>query len=120
MIALKLDGELYYVTFEENAVKAIDRNGWCAGKLTWAKLTKKITSVYVESANRRRGVATALLKLAREREPIRHSNDRSDKGEAWARSLGERLPKRSALTILAERRAKSGPTSAKRNVATGR
>ena len=49
----------------------------------------------------RKGVATALLGKAREIagetrgvRPPRHSPDRTAAGEAWARSLVERLPKR--------------------------
>jgi hypothetical protein len=44
---------------------------------------------------RRHGIATALLATARTEDPkIRHSDWRTDSGDLWARSLGERLPKR--------------------------
>lgn len=54
----------------------------------------------VEEASkfRRHGIATALLRVAREREPcIKHSSVRTNDGEKWARSLGDPLPERSTF-----------------------
>ena len=77
-----------------------DEDGDQVGRLEWSKRTGKILAVDVTQEFRRQGLATALLGHARRlsakygiKAPV-HSNDRTDAGEAWARSLGERLPKR--------------------------
>lgn len=73
--------------------------------LQWDADTHVIGWIRVGNTNaeakalRRRGVATAMLATARTRDPkIRHSQSRTNDGEAWARSLGERLPKRRGET----------------------
>jgi GNAT superfamily N-acetyltransferase len=70
------------------------------GKLEWAEGTGKIQEVFVTKPHRRKGVATAMLtesrKVAKDKGlkvPI-HSERRSDAGENWAKSLGEKLPER--------------------------
>lgn len=74
------------------------------GQLMWHHKTGEIGNINVSPEVRRQGVATAMLGHARQlasetrgvRSP-RHSSDRTESGEAWARSLGERLPKRLQL-----------------------
>lgn len=52
-----------------------------------------IAFVFVYSEYRRRGIATELLRRAREVDPlIVHSDVRSWAGDAWARSTGDELP----------------------------
>jgi GNAT superfamily N-acetyltransferase len=54
-----------------------------------------ISYVSVEKPFRRKGVATALLRRGRKAGlALQHDDARSTMGDAWARSLGERLPKR--------------------------
>ena len=70
------------------------------GKREWASGTGKIHEVFVSKPHRRKGVATALLnesrKIAKDKGlkvPV-HSERRSDAGDSWAQSLGEKLPER--------------------------
>jgi GNAT superfamily N-acetyltransferase len=58
--------------------------------------TRRIETVQVAPEFQRQGVATALYDYAGRRlgEPPKHSSDRSDKGDAWAKSVGGPLPRR--------------------------
>jgi ribosomal protein S18 acetylase RimI-like enzyme len=74
------------------------------GELYWHHKTGEIGNISVRPEVQRRGVATAMLgearRLASETRGVRaprHSPDRTAAGEAWARSLGERLPKRTTF-----------------------
>jgi ribosomal protein S18 acetylase RimI-like enzyme len=71
------------------------------GQFSWHHKTGEITGVDVDPRFRRQGIATAMLgearRVAGETRGVvqpKHSTDRTDAGEAWARSTGERLPKR--------------------------
>jgi hypothetical protein len=71
-----------------------------AGMMIWDP--KQIRGIHVPSDLQRRGVATALWeeghRLAEETPGIpkpKHSADRTAAGDAWARSVGGRLPRRS-------------------------
>ena len=71
------------------------------GMLRWHAKTGEIHNIEVSPGMRRQGIATAMYGKAKEISSLtrgvktpRHSPDRSEAGEAWARSLGERLPKR--------------------------
>lgn len=58
--------------------------------------TNRIESVRVDPSHQRRGIATEMFNVAIQRlgkEP-KHSSDRSDEGDAWARSVGGTLPRR--------------------------
>ena len=69
------------------------------GSISWSHQTGEIKGVFVAPEHQRQGLATHLLTEARKvaaetrgvREP-KHSTFRTKAGEAWARSLGERLP----------------------------
>lgn len=70
------------------------------GHLHWSSKRGEIIDVHVHPQFRRKGVATAMLKAARDvavktgvPSPV-HSDDRSDMGDAWAKSTGEPLPTR--------------------------
>jgi ribosomal protein S18 acetylase RimI-like enzyme len=76
-------------------------HGMSIGEMAWHHKTGEIANITVRPEVQRQGVATAMLGHARQLaadtrgvRPPRHSPDRTDAGEAWARSLGERLPKR--------------------------
>ena len=70
------------------------------GHLEWSGTRGEILDVHVNKEVRRKGVATAMYKAAKEialktdsSEPM-HSSDRSDQGESWAKSTKEPLPPR--------------------------
>lgn len=70
------------------------------GEMTWNKERGEILDIRVPKGVRRKGVATAMYKAAKDvakrtgvAEPV-HSADRSDLGQKWAKSTGEPLPKR--------------------------
>lgn len=74
---------------------------WRVGEMRWHHKTGEILGISTYEPWRRQGVATHMLGEARRIagetrgvRPPQHSPDRTDAGEAWARSLGERLPKR--------------------------
>jgi ribosomal protein S18 acetylase RimI-like enzyme len=86
-----------------NAIDAVGphRNPERIGFLRWSHKTGEISSIEVFGGHQRQGVATGLWNEAhriagetRGVKPPRHSPDRTDAGEAWARSLGGRLPRR--------------------------
>jgi ribosomal protein S18 acetylase RimI-like enzyme len=70
------------------------------GFLDWYHTGGKIYDIGVKDEHQRKGVATNMYNYAKElsssdkniTEP-RHSETRTDEGDQWARSLGERLPK---------------------------
>jgi len=71
--------------------------------LYWHPKTGEIANIGVPSDQQRRGVATQMWNEAhriagetRGVRPPRHSPDRTAAGDAWARSLGGRLPRRSS------------------------
>lgn len=73
------------------------------GFIQWHHQRGDIRHIGVSPNLQRRGIATALWHHANEVaastpgvKPPKHSPDRTDAGEAWARSLGGRLPKRLA------------------------
>jgi ribosomal protein S18 acetylase RimI-like enzyme len=73
-------------------------------QMSWHHKTGEITGIDVSPPHRRQGIATAMLgearRIAGETRGVtapKHSTDRTDAGEAWARSLGERLPKRRVI-----------------------
>lgn len=70
----------------------------------WHKKSGIIGNVEVPEQSRRKGIATAMLgearRIASETRGVpkpRHSPMRTDLGEKWARSLGERLPRQHKL-----------------------
>lgn len=56
---------------------------------------RKIRNVYVQEDFRRKGVATGMWNYANQQglKPV-HSEDRTDAGDAWAKTVSNRLPKR--------------------------
>lgn len=72
-----------------------------AASLSWHHGTGEILGLYTEKEHQRQGIATAMYRQAQsvagETRGVtipRHSSQRTNSGEAWARSLGERLPRR--------------------------
>ena len=72
-----------------------------AGHLLWT--SAQVRNIDVAPTMQRQGVATSLWneghRLAAENQRIpkpKHSSDRTAAGDAWARSVGGRLPRRNA------------------------
>lgn len=70
------------------------------GSMTWS--SRSVRGIGTEPGFKRKGVATAMWheghRLAAENARIpmpKHSVDRTTAGDAWARSVGGRLPRRS-------------------------
>jgi len=84
-------------------IEVHDSEGTQVGNLHWSKKTGQILDVRVAKEHRRQGVATAMYRMATQLAGERgvaapkHSNDRSDQGDAWAKAVGGRLPKRIRL-----------------------
>jgi GNAT superfamily N-acetyltransferase len=81
--------------------------GEAVGTLLWGKSgdhpinkedgvgTGEIVNIRVADAHKRQGIATHLHTLSQQFDPpARHSSNRTDDGEAWARKVGGDLPKR--------------------------
>ena len=71
------------------------------GVFQWHHKTGEILNVTVDSDHQRQGIATQMYRHAHEISaneqgvvPPKHSDDRTDQGDSWAKSLGERVPKR--------------------------
>ena len=62
--------------------------------------TRKIRNIYIRPEFRRQGIATGLYNyaVANELKP-RHSADRTDEGDAWAKSLGGWIPERGVKSL---------------------
>lgn len=73
--------------------------GYLGGYIEWEpKYEHEIQMIKVYPGHTKQGLATELYRRAKEIDPkISHSPERSDAGEAWARTLGEDLPKRRIL-----------------------
>lgn len=79
------------------------KEGEVVGKLNWVHKSGNVTGIYVPKEHRRKGIATALYNEAKRISSTTRgvprpkiTDDRTNDGEAWARTLGERLPKRSS------------------------
>lgn len=67
--------------------------GRTVGAMTWK--AKELQNVTVDEEHRRRGVATAMWQMGQQARPRpKHSGDRTDAGDSWARKVGGRLPRR--------------------------
>lgn len=72
------------------------------GELEWyPRGNRAISNIFVEGNYRRGGIATGMWNYAHEIakttrgvQPPKHSADRTNDGEAWARSVSKRLPQR--------------------------
>jgi hypothetical protein len=58
------------------------------GKLSWRGSTRKVEGIDVSGPHQRKGVATAMWGWSQEMSPkARHSDDQTDQGKAWVKSL---------------------------------
>lgn len=76
-------------------VQAVSPSGEIMGTLNWYGTTGMVASIDVEPQYRRQGISTAMWEHAQQFSPKpKHSADRTDDGDAWARSVGGPLPRR--------------------------
>jgi GNAT superfamily N-acetyltransferase len=78
-----------------------EQDGRAVAVLIWSRRSGLILDIHVEPEYRRRGIATALLaearRMAGETRGVKRPRlnpQRTNDGEAFARSLGERVPPR--------------------------
>ena len=95
-LSVQFDYERYG---SEHNVIARSPEGGFVGNMRWS--AKQVRNVMVSEPHQRQGVATAMWnegqRLASENARIpqpKHSADRTNEGDAWARSVGGRLPRR--------------------------
>jgi len=73
-------------------------SGFPVGSMAWHPKTKEVTGINVEPGEQRKGLATAMWNMGQDIRPKPvHSADRTRAGEAWAKSVGGRLPRRKAV-----------------------
>lgn len=69
------------------------------GELNWYGTTGTIHHIQVEGDYLRQGIATAMWEWGQTMRPApKHSGDRTTQGDAWARSVGGPIPRRSAAS----------------------
>jgi len=83
----------------EHTINAVNAAGETMGEMAWH--SKYITHLETFPRFQRQGVATAMWhegqRMAAENAKIpkpKHSGDRTTSGDAWARSVGGKLPRR--------------------------
>lgn len=79
-------------------IRVDDHNGDRVGRIQWRENTGEINDIRVAPEHQRKGVATAMYRMAQQLSgeygvlPPKHSDDRSDQGDAWARAVGGEVP----------------------------
>jgi len=79
-------------------IDAHDQDGQMVGSMDWNKRSKRVMNVSVSTRLRRQGIASNMWDLANQvakdkgQVGPQHSYDRTDLGDAWAKSVGGRLP----------------------------
>lgn len=83
-------GDRYYTVTEPKAVTMRTPSGSMAGYVNWGD-NDVIGNMNVREEHQRRGIATELLRRAREQRPgLQHSDRLSDDARAWLSGIGER------------------------------
>lgn len=78
------------------------RGGDVVGHLLWDKQSGRVSDVHVEEAHRLQGIGKGMWNYAQDFSvPPRHSEDRSDDGDGFAKRVGGPLPPRTANTWAA-------------------
>lgn len=63
------------------------------GRMAWN--VRHVLSIDVSPSHQRQGLATAMWEMGQQARPrAKHSPERTDVGDAWARKVGGRLPRR--------------------------
>ena len=70
------------------------------GNLEWYGRTGEVYEIVVRADHRRKGLATAMWEFAQDapKKP-KHSTQRTNDGEAWARTTGDSMPRRSHAAL---------------------
>jgi GNAT superfamily N-acetyltransferase len=83
-------GHTYHTVTEPKAVTMRTPEGSMAGYVNWGD-DGVIGNMNVRDEHQRRGIATELLRRAREQRPdLQHSDRLSDDAQAWLKGIGER------------------------------
>ena len=87
---------------ETLSVRATHPDHGDVGHLYWHPRTGTIRDVLVMGEHQGKGIATQMFKTAQETAATtrgvpapKHSQDRTDAGDAWAKKVGGRVPRRS-------------------------
>jgi ribosomal protein S18 acetylase RimI-like enzyme len=79
-------------------IDAHDQDGNMVGSMDWNKRSKRVMNISVSTRLRRQGIASHMWDLANQTAQEKgqvgpqHSYERTDLGDAWAKSVGGRLP----------------------------
>jgi GNAT superfamily N-acetyltransferase len=76
----------------DHVIEAHHPDEGIVGKLSIKGTTSKVEGIEVDPDRQRQGIATAMWNFASPLKP-RHSNDRTNAGNAWAKSVGGPLPR---------------------------
>ena len=93
MDALSFDGKIYPVKFQlsspgRKSLGIYGNHDLRVASISWQEFTGEIKHVYTSPELRRRGIATALLQLAKTYEPkVHHSATRTLDADAWVKVL---------------------------------
>lgn len=80
------------------SVRATHPDHGDVGHLYWHPRTGTIRDVLVQGDHQGKGIATEMYRVAQSVKGVpspKHSQDRTTAGEAWAKKVGGRLPRRS-------------------------
>lgn len=84
------NGDLYHTVTENKAVTMRTPTGAMAGYVNWGD-NDVIGNMNVREEHQRKGIATELLRRAREQRPeLQHSDRLSGDAQAWLKGIGER------------------------------
>lgn len=71
-----------------------EHEGQAVGAMVWTRKSHEIHNVHVQPDHQRKGLATAMWNMGQELRPKpKHSPDRTESGDAWARKVGGRIPR---------------------------
>jgi hypothetical protein len=92
-------------TEHTHKVEARNEYGDWVGELKWHPKTGEIKNLFVEANERRQGIARGMWDEANrisqsERGVVtpKHSSDRTDEGDAWAKAVGGKVPPKAPKT----------------------
>lgn len=86
-------------------ISAVTESGYPVGQMAWHPKTHSITGITVDPEEQRQGIATAMWNMGQKMRPKpQHSADRTTAGQAWAKSVGGRLPRRKPVLDPISRR----------------
>lgn len=87
-----------HMDYPRHQIIASTSTGYPVGHMNWHPRTHEITGLWVDEGERRQGIATAIWQMGQRASPRPvHSADRTRAGDAWARAVGGRLPRRKVV-----------------------